>query len=303
MLVSVCLCTYKRDTLDRTLSSIVAQVLPDGCQLEIVVVDNDKDESGRIVCEKYENAQSEVPVRYFVNTERNLASVRNSTLEHAAGDYLAFIDDDEWAEANWISSLLASITEFGADAVFGPVNVEYPKSSPNWIVAGDMFGKDKHRTGEVLKKGATSNAILKAHWVRERQMRFDSQFGKSGGEDTDFFHRIYKLGAHLVFDNKAVVSEIVESHRLNIEYLKKQNIRIGQTHWNYLWSRQKGLAYVKTGIFVTVQVVAAAILTLIMLPFGKSRYARWYLLLIRNTEKLKMALGGNSKRVELYGNN
>ncbi len=302
MLVSVCLCTYKRDTLDRTLSSLVSQVLPDGCQLEVIVVDNDKEESGRATCERHKDAQSEVNIRYFVNAERNLASVRNSTIEHASGDYLAFIDDDEWADPNWIAILHSSLEEYGADAVFGVVDVQYPESSPSWIVAGDMFGKDKHRTGEVLKKGATSNAILKAHWVNERKIRFDPEFGKSGGEDTDFFHRMYRLGAHMVFDNRAIVSETVEPHRLNLDYLKKQNVRIGQTHWNYLWSRQKGLSFFKTGLFVCAQVIASAVLTLVTLPFGKSRYARWYLLLVRNLEKLKMAVVGNSKKVELYGN-
>jgi len=301
MLVSVCLCTYKRATLDKTLKSLVAQKLPAGCQLEVVVVDNDSAQSGKAICEQYGKLQPEIPIHYFVNAERNLASVRNSTLEHATGDFLAFIDDDEWAEPDWISSLCHSLKEYGADAVFGPVVVHYPDNSPQWIIDGDMFGKDRHRTGEVLKKGATSNALLKAHWVRERSVRFDSEFGKSGGEDTDFFHRIHKLGAHLVFDNNAVVSETVEPHRLNLEYLKKQNIRIGQTHWNYLWSRQKGFSFFKTGLFVTIQVIAAAALTIGALPFGKHRYTRWYLLLIRNIEKLKMAIG-NSKRVELYGN-
>ena len=302
MLVSVCLCTYKRDTLDKTLSSVINQELPDECQLEVVVVDNDENESGRAICEHHASTQSDVQIRYFVNSERNLAAVRNSTLEYAKGDYLVFIDDDEWADSSWISALYSSLQEFGADAVFGPVNVRYPENSPHWIVDGDMFGKDKHRTGKALTKGATSNAILKAHWVKEKKFRFDPEFGKSGGEDTDFFHRIYKDGAHLVFDNRAIVSETVEPHRLSIDYLKKQNIRIGQTHWNYLWSKQKGLSFVKTGLFVTFQVIAASILTVVTLPFGKSRYAKWYLLLIRNIEKLKMAVVGNSKRVELYGN-
>lgn len=301
MLISVCLCTYKRATLDKTLTSIVEQQLPGNCQLEIVVVDNDIDESGRGICEKHQHSQNDVKIHYHVNGERNLSSVRNSTIERAAGDYIAFIDDDEWAESNWISSLHSSMVEYGADAVFGPVVVHYPESSPDWIVEGDMFGKDKHRTGEVLTKGATSNCLLKSLWVRDRGIRFDPVFGKSGGEDTDFFHRIHKLGGHLVFDNKAVVSETVETHRLNLEYLKKQNVRIGQTHWNYLWSRQKGFAFIKTGAFVTFQVIAAAILAAVTLPFGKSRYARWYLLLIRNIEKLKTAIGGG-KQVELYGN-
>jgi succinoglycan biosynthesis protein ExoM len=302
MLVTVCLCTYKRETLNETLASLIAQRLPSGCRLEVVVVDNDAEETGRATCEKFRHSQSDVEVRYFVNPERNLAAVRNSTIELAKGDYLAFIDDDEWAEPDWIAALLSAIEEYGADVVFGPVMVHYPEESPDWIVSGDMFGKDKHRTGQVLTKGATSNALLKAHWVRDRGIRFDAEFGKSGGEDTDFFHRIHKLGAHLVFDNRAVVSETVEKHRLNLDYLKKQNIRIGQTHWHYLWSKQSGLAFMKTGAFVLAQVVAAGCFALVSMPFGKSRYARWYLLLIRNIEKLKMAFGNSKKAVELYGN-
>lgn len=299
MLISVCLCTYKRDTLKTTLQSIANQVLPSGCALEVVVVDNDENASGRATCGLFED--TELDVRYFVNAQRNLSEVRNATMEHAHGELLAFIDDDEWADPNWISALHQALVEYDADAAFGPVVVHYPDETPEWIKQGDMFAKDKHATGASLKKGATSNALLKASWVKSRGLRFDPIYGKSGGEDTDFFHRIYKNGGKLVFDNRAIVSETVEPHRLNMDYLKRQNIRIGQTHWNYLWSQQTGLAFVKTGLFVMAQVVGAAGLTLVTLPFGKKRYAKWYLRLVRNLVKIKTAFS-KGETVELYGN-
>ncbi len=299
MLISVCLCTYKRESLDKTLQSLLAQELPPETQLEVVVVDNDAQQSAESVCAKYQS--SPLTIRYFSNSERNLAAVRNTTIEQANGEYLAFIDDDEWAEKDWIASLILAMDKYQADGVFGTVQVNYPDGSPDWIKDGDMFGKDKHATGALLKKGATSNALLKAHWVKEMKFSFDPAYGKSGGEDTDFFHRIYKAGGKLVFDNNAVVSETVEAHRLNMDYLKRQNVRIGQTHWNYLWSQQNGITFVKTGAFVLAQVVGAAGLTLINLPFGKKKYAKWYLLLIRNLVKIKTAIAGGDS-VELYGN-
>ncbi|MEM7257042.1 MAG: glycosyltransferase family 2 protein [Pseudomonadota bacterium] len=299
MLISVCLCTYKRDTLQKTLQSIADQSSPDDCTLEVVVVDNDEHESGRATCSAF--ADSALDVRYFVNSQRNLSAVRNATMEHAHGDLLAFIDDDEWADPHWIAALYEALQHYQADAVFGPVKVHYPDETPEWIRHGDMFGKDKHETGAQLKKGATSNALLKASWVKQQNYRFDPAYGKSGGEDTDFFHRIYKGGGKLVFDNRAIVSETVEPHRLNMDYLKRQNIRIGQTHWNYLWSQQSGLSFVKTGLFVVAQVVGAAGLMLITLPFGKKRYAKWYLRLVRNLVKIKTAVSGGES-VELYGN-
>jgi succinoglycan biosynthesis protein ExoM len=298
MLISVCLCTYKRETLRKTLDSLVKQQLPADVQLEVVVVDNDAEASGRAIAESF----SDLDINYQVCTERNLSAVRNATIEAAKGELIAFIDDDEWAEPNWIASLYAAMDRYQADAVFGYVDVQYPSDAPDWIVAGHMFRKDHCKTGTVLTKGATSNALLKAKWVRDNNLRFDPVFGKSGGEDTDFFHRIYKAGGKLVFENDAIVSEVVESHRLNLDYLKKQNVRIGQTHWSYLWSKQSGLAFWKTAAFVVAQVVASAILYVVNLPFGKNRYARWYLLLVRNLVKLKTAWAGESQPVELYGN-
>ncbi len=303
MLVSICMCTYKRDSLKKTLDSVVAQDLPDGYSLEVVVVDNDVDESGREVCESYQQNPSQSLVRYFTNSVRNLSEVRNSTIENAQGELLAFIDDDEWASDNqWLTKLLGTMTRHNADVVFGPVIVHYPEAAPEWIVSGDMFGKDSHAHESLQKKGATSNALMKATWVKDQNFRFDPYFGKSGGEDTDFFHRIYEAGGKLIYDAHASVEETVEPHRLNFEYLKKQNIRIGQTHYSYLWSKQRGLAFVKTGLFVLAQIGGYGVLTLLTMLLGKKRYLRWYVLFIRNVEKLKTAFTGSRNTVELYGN-
>ena len=62
------------------------------------------------------------------------------------------------------------------------------------------------------------------------------------------------------------------------------------------------MAFWKTAAFVVAQVLASALLYVVNLPFGKNRYARWYLLLVRNLVKLKTAWSGGSKPVELYGN-
>ncbi len=301
MLVSICMCTYKRDTLIKTLQSIVTQKLPEGYSLEVVVVDNDVEESGRGVCENFKSAT--VPIRYFTNSIRNLSEVRNSTMENAKGDLLAFIDDDEWAgDDQWLGRLIETLDQHQADVVFGRVIVHYPESAPGWIVAGDLFGKDSHPHGSRQKKGATSNALLKAHWFKEKGFKFDPFFGKSGGEDTDLFHRIYKAGGKLIYDAHAVVEETVEEDRLNLEYIKKQNKRIGQTHYSYLWSKQSGFAYLKTGLFVLAQIAGYGVLTLLSLPLGKKKYLRWYVLFIRNIEKIKTAMLGNKNTVELYGN-
>ncbi len=303
MLVSICMCTYKRASLEKTLTSIVQQKMPQGYEIEIVVVDNDVEESGRAICEKVQQLQSTVAINYFVNGIRNLSNIRNSTMEHAAGDLFLFIDDDEWASTDtWLAQLIKTLNEHNADIVFGRVLVHYPDSTPDWIEKGDMLGKPVFPHGRLLKKGATSNALMRAHWAREKGFVFDPYFGKSGGEDTDLFHRIYKAGGKLVYDAYALVEEIAEPQRVNLAYIKKLNTRIGHTHYAYLWSKQSGLAYITTGLFVLAQIAGYGLLAVVSLPFGKGRYMRWYVKFIRNVVKLKTAIARGGKPVELYGN-
>ena len=304
MLISICMCVYKRASLEKTLTTIVSQNLPPDYSLEIIVVDNDVEESGRVICDKIQNTTSSVPIRYFVNGIRNLSDLRNSTMTYAEGDLFVFIDDDEWASSDdWLKQLIATMDDYRADMVFGVVKVHYPEGTPDWVIQGDMLGKDHFQHGKKLIKGATSNALMKAHWFREKGFKFDPYFGKSGGEDTDLFHRMYKAGAKLVYDAHALVEEVAETDRVNLEYILKMNTRIGQTHYHYLWSKQHGLAWLGTGAFVLAQIAGYGLLTLVNLPFGKGRYMRWYLRFVRNVVKLKTARAGGENTVELYGNN
>jgi len=295
------MCTYKRKTLELTLESLVTQSLPDGYSLEVVVVDNDIEASGRAFVEACA-AKTDVPINYTVNAERNLAHVRNSTMENAKGELFAFIDDDEWAsDDKWLAKLVGSMKEFDVDAVFGEVEVHYPDDAPQWIVDGDLLGKIKYPHGTKVVKGATSNGLLKAHWVREKGFKFDPFFGKSGGEDTDLFSRIYKSGGRFVYDAHASVEEMAEPQRLNFEYIRKLNVRVGQTHYHYLWSRQTGFASFKTGLFVLAQIGGYGLLALLSWPVSRSRRMRYHLLFLRNIEKLRMKFAGGGKSVELYG--
>jgi len=300
-LISVCLCTYRRSILQRTLASLASQNLPPGTSLEVVIVDNDSKGSAWPIVAKF---STQLDINYSVNPEPNLSAIRNATIRQAKGDYLAFLDDDEWADSAWISKLLSSMLDSNADAVMGKVIAVYPDHTPDWIVKGDYFGKGGFRSNCNLSRGYTCNALLNSKWVTQHKFEFDLEFGKSGGEDTDFFHRIYLSGGKIIFDESAVVSEIVEESRLNIAYLKKTNISIGQIHWKYLWSRQSGIRFWTTGLEVISKLFVSAFLFCVLIPFGKTYYMKWNLLYLRNLEKIRVATAGcvnENNKVERYG--
>ncbi|RKD89147.1 glycosyltransferase family 2 protein [Halopiger aswanensis] len=92
--VSVVIPTYNRaDTLPRAIESALAQTIDD---LEVIVVDDGSTDDTESVLSDYEREDSRVrPVVHETNRGANAA--RNTGIEWAHGEYVAFLDsDDEW---------------------------------------------------------------------------------------------------------------------------------------------------------------------------------------------------------------
>ena len=115
--ISVCVATYRRPAgLARLLESLQRQKLPDGVSVEIWVVDNDPDSP----------AIAPPGVGWLREPRRNIAHARNRALLEARGEWLAFIDDDETADEDWLSAYWTRAQQGepdggDADGFFGPV--------------------------------------------------------------------------------------------------------------------------------------------------------------------------------------
>ena len=88
------------------------------------------------------------------------------------------------------------------------------------------------RKGGVIDTGYTCNVLLVRDQMTEemRAARFDPALGRSGGEDTFFFHHLYSHGATCAFTEAALVHERVHSRRGRLGWLLKRSFRSGQTH-------------------------------------------------------------------------
>jgi len=70
----------------------------------IVVVDNDRLRSAEEVVKEFTVASS-IPIRYCVEPQQNIAMARNRAVSNASGDFIAFIDDDEFPQGRWLVTL------------------------------------------------------------------------------------------------------------------------------------------------------------------------------------------------------
>lgn len=194
----------------------------------MIVVDNDAAQSAKVVVDEF--ATKGMFVTYVCEPIRGLSRVRNRGLEASSAEYLAFIDDDEIANPDWLAGLIAVSRNYNADVVFGPVRSVLPDDAPTWAANHPLFNRPNMETGRPRDSGASGNVLLARHVYAEGRHKFDDAFAHSGGEDLDFFHRLALSGHSLRWAADAVVHEHVGSERLTPKWLALRSLRGGQSY-------------------------------------------------------------------------
>ena len=226
--ISVCICTFKRPYyLADTLEKLKHQETDQRFTYSIVVVDNDAQKSAAGIIAQF-TSDAEVNVRYYIEPQQNIALARNRALENADGEYVAFIDDDEFPEERWLVNLLATCQRYGVDGVLGPVAPSFEVNPPDWILRGSFFERPNHDTGQVLhwKQTRTGNVLLRRPIFQQTGIWFRPEFG-TGGEDVDFFRRMTGLGHSFVWCREAIVYEHVPASRATRSYLLRRALLRG----------------------------------------------------------------------------
>lgn len=222
--ICVCVCTYRRPKLlQRLLEGIGKQTTGGLFTYSVVVVDNDSLRSAEVLVSDVA-ASGCLSIRYCVEPVQNIARARNKAVENACGDYLAFIDDDEFPTENWLLTLYEACRKYGVDGVLGPVKPHFDEEPPEWIRLGQFWQRPTYPTGTVIdgRKGRTGNVLLKRELFRAGEIPFSPEF--RAGEDQDFFTRMIKAGRVFIWCNEAAVYEVVPPERWKRSFIVKRSL-------------------------------------------------------------------------------
>ncbi len=189
------------------------------------MADNDAIPSAKALVSQFDRA--DIHVDYVHAPERNISVARNACLDHATGDLIAWIDDDETADALWLVRLCDTLRDGGFDAVFGPAVAIYPADAPAHWVRGDFHSNRPVRRHGDVRTGHTCNALVDMRKTATRGLRFDIAKGRTGGEDTDYFHRLWASGGKLGICEGAQVFEEVAPARLQLGWLIRRSFNSG----------------------------------------------------------------------------
>jgi len=229
--ISVCVCTYRRPQfLKRLLEGLGAQDTGGLFTYSIVVADNDHLRSAEPVVWSF-SATSLIPIKYCMEPRQNIALTRNRAIENADGDFVAFIDDDEFPTQRWLLTLYETCREYGVDGVLGPVKPHFDEQPPRWIVEGKFYERPTYPTGFVIDgvKGRTGNVLLRKELFHADAQPFRPEF--LTGEDQDFFRRMIEKGHTFIWCDEAVAYEVVPPLRWKRSFMLRRALLRGAIAW------------------------------------------------------------------------
>ena len=221
--ISVCICTFKRpEPLGRALQSICGQKTGGSFSFSIVVSDNDRAESGRVMTAEVAQG-TDVEIKYCVEPEQGIARARNHAVKNAKpGSFVAFIDDDEFAPDEWLLTLFQTLERHPVAGVLGPVHPHFDEGAPQWVIKSGLYDRPIHPTGMTLswKQCRTGSVLLKRELFEGDAQPFNPEC--LSGEDQDFFRRKMEQGHKFVWCHEAPAYEVVPPVRWQRGFLMRR---------------------------------------------------------------------------------
>ena len=269
--------TYQRPAmLDKLLQSIFASHLDPALikQVDIIIVDNDIEKTAEQTVIKWAKSPiSPFGLHYYSCPSKGLANVRNEIIDKAMllePDYMVGMDDDQYVSSTWLNELIATIVNNRGDFALGPV-IPIFETFVSPAIA-QWFG---HQTIEDQKKVnflETANLVMRAQFIKDQQLRFDTRFNTLGAEDTYFGVSALKRGANIFWAAKAFVYETIPKKRATLQWLIKRKFRVANTY-TYIMLLEKRYARVLKKILVNVAYFFVGALAIVLTPIGfKYRY-------------------------------
>lgn len=222
--VTIAIPTFRRpDGLLRAVRSAFAQ--RGDFELEVVVVDNAPEHSAEKALAVLE---SEAPCAFRWTHERRagVAQARNTALELASGDLIAWLDDDQEAPPGWIAALLLVQNKLGADVVFGPVRAKAPEGRHRAYFQALYSRTGPSVSGVTQMRYGIGNAMIRRAVLWRAP--FDTRANETGGEDDRLFAALARNRARFAWAAEAEVIEHIDAARLSPRHALRRAFAYGQ---------------------------------------------------------------------------
>ncbi len=209
--------------------------------LEIILVDDGSNDGSEMICDEYCKKDSRVKVIHQEN--KGLSVARNIGIEHSKGDFLTFVDSDDYIHKEMLMVLYDSIKEYDSDISVcnysnaGMLEVVNKKNVK-------VFNELEEMLGELYKDncicfGTAWGKIYKRKIFDEIRYPANRRY-----EDNFVAHRIFEIANRLVYsDNKLYCYRLRKDSIMNMAYSLKNLDEIDAIYDRMNFVKERGYEY------------------------------------------------------------
>ena len=195
--------------------------------IEIIVVNDGSTDASGEICKEF--AEIDHRIIYIEQENAGLSAVRNTGLEIMSGDYVTFVDSDDWIEQDYLETLYKKIVEYQADIAVGNYySFNESEGMFYFHILGDSYYEKVYDNVSIFENLYDSQEIksfaLISAWGKLykaglfEQLRFD--IGKLG-EDGYLNQKIYLLAEKIVYIHKGIYSYRIRNNSLSRTWTEK----------------------------------------------------------------------------------
>lgn len=202
--VSVIVPVYNvEDYLDKCLNTLVNQTLQD---IEIIVVNDGATDGSQKIIDKYAKEYS--VVKSYVKENGGLSDARNFGMKYATGEYIGYIDSDDFVELDMFETLYDKAVEGDYDIVECNLRHTYPDAED--IEIGEHIQDKKEML--MFGRSVVWNKIYKREWLEGTKVIFPKGCIY---EDVEFFLKLVPHIRKYAYVEPASVHYVQRSSSIN----------------------------------------------------------------------------------------
>lgn len=217
---------------ERTISCAINSVLKqDYSNIELIVVNDGSTDNTKSVCSQF----SDKRIKVVTQENKGLSGARNTGLSNSNGEYVTFVDSDDWIEDNFISQLLDGLLSNNASLSICGMIREYPTHKQRISFEESNTFHDCLNNGAFLKLfeggliNSCCNKLYRTELIRDHKLLFS---GKAIVEDIEFNLKFIRVSEtictikaclyHYIMGNESLTSKVSEDMFQNYMAIQTQ---------------------------------------------------------------------------------
>ena len=226
MKISIIMPVYNKEKyLYKSIRSILSQTYEN---FELIIINDGSTDNSSCICHKFKQEDSRIKI---INIENNgVSNARNIGIKNANGQYIQFIDADDYIDKYMLEDLVNLLQKYSTDIIITEIKKIDLKSNESKEILLPFSGLKSiddmmYNFAEVQKEtgiyGCVSNKFIRKSIIDEHNLKFDKKLWLA--EDLDFYLGLYKYITSVYFCNKAYYYYVQEAENSSTTSDKKHD--------------------------------------------------------------------------------